>query len=69
MPGRFAGRAGTLRFQLEWGATRQAGGRDVSFAELSRGKRDDGLRFGLRSAFVTGRIALPRTTTAAPPGL
>ncbi|WP_405621066.1 hypothetical protein OG292_36570 [Streptomyces sp. NBC_01511] len=30
------GRVRTLRFPPEWGATRRAGGRDVSFAELAR---------------------------------
>ncbi|MFC8079069.1 hypothetical protein ACFUN8_26455 [Streptomyces sp. NPDC057307] len=54
-------RAGTLRFQPEWGATRRAGGRDVSFVQLSGGQSEK-LRFGLWSWFVTGRIALPRTT-------
>ncbi|MFD3523570.1 hypothetical protein [Streptomyces sp. NPDC058653] len=55
-------RAGTLRFELEWGAAREVGGREVSFAELS-GDRDERLRFGLWSSFVTGQIALPETTT------
>ncbi|MET9551996.1 hypothetical protein [Streptomyces sp. NPDC006645] len=54
-------RVGTSRFQLEWGATRRAGGRDVSFARLT-GDRDEKLRFGLWSEFVTGQIALPRAS-------
>ncbi|MEV0781191.1 hypothetical protein [Streptomyces sp. NPDC050428] len=59
-------RAGTLRFQLEWGATRRAGdGRGVSFAQLA-GERDEKLRFGLWSWFVTGQIALPRATAVPP---
>ncbi|WP_206300592.1 hypothetical protein, partial [Streptomyces scopuliridis] len=54
-------RAGTRRFELEWGATRQAGGRPVSFAETSA-KPGEKVRIGLWSSFVTGQVVLPRTT-------
>ncbi|MFJ9033802.1 hypothetical protein ACIRQP_36025 [Streptomyces sp. NPDC102274] len=59
-------RAGTRRFELEWGATRQAGGRPVSFAETSA-KPGEEVRIGLWSSFVTGQVVLPQTTVVVSP--
>ncbi|GAB2837956.1 hypothetical protein [Streptomyces daliensis] len=69
-------RAGTRRFQLEWGASRVAdgdrggnggGGERASFL-THRGPAGERLRFGLWSLFVTGQIALPeaRATRTEP---
>ncbi|WP_405985842.1 hypothetical protein [Streptomyces sp. NBC_00872] len=54
-------RAGTRRFELEWGATRHTADGTVSFAESSAGAGER-LRIGLWSWFVTGQVALPWTT-------
>ncbi|MEV7678055.1 hypothetical protein AB0O64_05755 [Streptomyces sp. NPDC088341] len=54
-------RAGTRRFELEWGAPRHTADGTVSFAESSAGAGDE-LRIGLWSWFVTGQVALPWTT-------
>ncbi|MFJ2558181.1 MULTISPECIES: hypothetical protein [unclassified Streptomyces] len=56
-----AERVGTRRFELEWGATLRSGNRTVSFAESSASPGER-VRIGLWSAFVTGQVALPRTT-------
>lgn len=48
-------RVGTRRFELTWGATRDVGGRTVSFAELRSGHA--AVRTGLWGEFVTGQRA------------
>lgn len=55
-------RAGTTRFQLSFGATRQHRGGTVGFAETRAGRGDE-LRFGLWSEFVTGQVVLPEVRT------
>ncbi|GAA3690507.1 hypothetical protein GCM10022224_064920 [Nonomuraea antimicrobica] len=55
-------RAGTTRFQLSFGATRQHQGRTVGFAE-TRAEPGDPLNFGLWSEFVTGQVVLPAVRT------
>ncbi|MDX3107531.1 hypothetical protein [Nonomuraea angiospora] len=60
-------RAGTTRFQLSFGATRQYRGRTIGFVETAA-KPGDTLGFGLWSEFVTGQVLLPtaRTPLAEP---
>ncbi|MGW6502566.1 hypothetical protein [Nonomuraea angiospora] len=55
-------RAGTTRFQLSFGATRQYRGRTVGFAETGA-RPGDRLAFGLWSEFVTGQVLLPTART------
>ncbi|MEV0613806.1 hypothetical protein AB0I81_10830 [Nonomuraea sp. NPDC050404] len=55
-------RAGTTRFQLSFGATREHKGRTVGFAETTA-KPGDKLAFGLWSEFVTGEVVLPTDRT------
>ncbi|MEV4365328.1 hypothetical protein ACWEPL_64705 [Nonomuraea sp. NPDC004186] len=55
-------RAGTIRFQLSFGATRQYQGRTVGFAETTA-ESGDTLTFGLWSEFVTGQVVLPTART------
>ncbi|RBM18565.1 hypothetical protein [Streptomyces sp. PT12] len=58
-------RLGTVRFEIDFGATRQVGGRTVSFAELTGragghpgGHPAAALRLGQWAEFVTGQIGL-----------
>ncbi|AQZ61578.1 unnamed protein product [[Actinomadura] parvosata subsp. kistnae] len=55
-------RAGTVRFQLSFGATRHHRGRLVGFAETSA-RPGSVLGFGLWSEFVTGQVVLPTART------
>ncbi|WP_326794746.1 hypothetical protein OG946_03805 [Streptomyces sp. NBC_01808] len=59
-------RAGTTRFQLSFGATREDGGRTVGFVETTA-RPGDKLRFGLWSEFVTGQVVLPTATVRLGP--
>ncbi|MFW6719406.1 hypothetical protein ACHZ98_04380 [Streptomyces sp. MAR4 CNY-716] len=54
-------RAGTTRFQLSFGATREHRGRTVGFVETTA-RPGDRLEFGLWSEFVTGQVVLPTAT-------
>ncbi|MEU6714541.1 hypothetical protein ABZ897_23995 [Nonomuraea sp. NPDC046802] len=54
-------RAGTTRFQLSFGATRQHQGRTIGFAETTA-KPGEKLKFGLWTDFVTGQTILPTST-------
>ncbi|GAA2682282.1 hypothetical protein GCM10010400_52360 [Streptomyces aculeolatus] len=54
-------RAGTTRFQLSFGATREHRGRTVGFVETGA-RPGDRLEFGLWSEFVTGQVVLPTAT-------
>ncbi|MEV0826962.1 hypothetical protein [Nonomuraea rubra] len=56
-------RAGTTRFQLSFGATRQHRGRTIGFVETAA-KPGDRLGFGLWSEFVTGQVLLPTARTS-----
>ncbi|TDE51249.1 hypothetical protein E1295_18565 [Nonomuraea mesophila] len=51
-------RAGTTRFRLSFGATREHRGRTVGFVE-STARPGAALRFGLWSEFVTGQVLVP----------
>ncbi|NBE96245.1 hypothetical protein FE391_43410 [Nonomuraea sp. KC401] len=51
-------RAGTTRFRLSFGATREHHGRTVGFVE-STARPGSALRFGLWSEFVTGQVLVP----------
>lgn len=55
-------RAGTIRFQLSFGATRRHRGHTVGFAETTA-EPGDRLTFGLWSEFVTGQVVLPTART------
>jgi hypothetical protein len=59
-------RAGTTRFQLSFGATREVRGSTVGFVETSAQPGDE-LRFGLWSEFVTGQVVLPTDTARLQP--
>ncbi|WP_407563636.1 hypothetical protein [Streptomyces sp. 184] len=59
-------RAGTTRFQLSFGATREDRGRTVGFVETTA-RTGDELRFGLWSEFVTGQVVLPTATARVQP--
>ncbi|RKN08441.1 hypothetical protein D7319_15925 [Streptomyces radicis] len=57
-------RLGTVRFEIDFGATRQVRGRAVSFAETTGragGHPAAALRFGQWAEFVTGQIGLTET--------